>query len=575
MRKVAFRGLFERKLRLALTALAIALGVTLISGTYVFTDTINASFDRIFQATNKGVDASITAREGVSTDNGTTPTLPESLLRTVRSRPDVSVADGAVFDVATVFDAKGDKIGATGSPSFVGSISGYRRFEASVPKQGRLARTRSEATIDASSADRAGLEVGDRIAVQGDAPKTTYTVVGITQIAGVDSFGGSTVVSLVLPEAQRVLGKTGRLDQIQAAGKPGVSPEQLTASLRRVLPASAVVRTGEQQAAKQSRDIRDNLGFLTTALLAFAGISLFVGAFIIFNTFSITVAQRLREFALLRTLGASRGQVLRAVLSEGLFLGLVGSAVGLALGLVTAIGLRALFKAVGVDLPSNGAVVATRTVVVALLVGTLVTVASSVAPALRATRVAPIEALRESAAPTAKGPSRLATLLAALLTLGGVALMCLGLFGHHKSDTAALSLMGGGVAATFLGVALLSPYLVRPLASAVGRPIERMTGITGRLARENTVRQPSRTAVTAAALMIGVALVTFASIFAAGARESIAKAVDDNLTAGLIVQSDDGFSPFGAGALQEVSRLPGVGGVSPVRFSRAEGKGAS
>src|SRR4051794_33832230 len=562
MGKVAFRGLFARKLRLALTALAIALGVTLISGTYVFTDTINASFDRIFQASNKGTDASITAREGVSTDQGTTPTLPQPLLAKVRAQLEVAQADGSVFDIATVFDAKGHKIGATGSPSFVGSVSQLARFRATTVKTGRFPRSSGEAVIDAGSAQREGIRVGDPIAVQAAARKTTFRVVGTVQVAGVDSFGGSTVVDLVLPEAQRVLGKVGRLDQIQTAGRPGVTPVELRAALRRALPPSVVVRTGQQQAAKESRDIRDQLGFLTTALLAFAGISLFVGAFIIFNTFSITVTQRIREFALLRTLGASRAQVLRSVLGEGLALGVLGSLVGLGLGVVTAVGLRALFKAVGVDLPSNGSVIETRTIVVSVLVGTVVTVASSIAPALRATRVAPVEALREGVQSGPETPSRRMAVIATLLTAVGVALMCYGLFGSFKSDTSALSLMGGGVAATFLGVALLSPYLVRPLASAIGRPIEALTGVTGRLARGNTTRQPGRTAVTAAALMIGVALVTFASIFAAGARDSIAKAVDDNLKAGLVVQSDNGFSAFSATALQEATGVPGVAGVS-------------
>jgi putative ABC transport system permease protein len=573
MRKVAFRGLFARKLRLFLTALAIALGVTLIAGTYVFTDTINASFDRIFEASNKHTDASITPREGVTNDQGTRPTVPPSVLAKVRAQPDVAAAQGTVFDIATVFDAKGHKIGATGSPSFVGSVAEIARFRTTTTKQGRFPRTRSEAVIDAASAQREGIRLGDRIAVQGVARKTTYTVVGTAQVAGVDSFGGTTVVDLVLPEAQRVLGKRG-FDQIQAASKPGVTPERLAAALRQALPPAVTVRTGQEQTAKDQRDIRGQLGFLTTALLAFAGISLFVGAFIIFNTFSITVTQRIREFALLRTLGASRGQVMRSVLGEGVALGVLGSAIGLGLGLITAIGLRALFAAIGVELPSSSTVIATRTILVSLVVGTLVTLASSFAPALRATRVPPVEALREGAAPTAKGPSRVTTGLATLLTALGVALMCLGLFGH-RSETAALSLMGGGVAATFLGVALLSPYLVRPIASAIGRPIQRLTGITGRLARENTVRQPGRTAVTAAALMIGVTLVTFASIFAAGARDSIAKAVDQNLTAGLIVQSSDGFSPFSAGALREVAQVPGVGRVSPVRFSLAEGRGPS
>jgi putative ABC transport system permease protein len=573
VRKVALRGLVARKLRLALTALAVALGVTLIAGTYVFTDTINASFDRIFEASYTGTDAVVSPREGVETDTGTEQTLPASLLGDVRARPGVAEAEGALFGAATVFDASGDKLGATGSPSFVSSVSPVDRFQASKPKQGRLPSSPREAAIDASTADREGLGPGDRISVQGDARKTAYRLVGTTQIAGVDSFGGTTVVDLVLPEAQRVLGETGRFHEIQVAADAGTTPDALAGELARALPDSVTVRTGEQQAAKQSRDIRDDLGFLTTALLAFAGISLFVGAFIIFNTFSITVTQRMREFALLRTLGASRAQVMRSVLAEGLVIGIGGSLIGLGLGVVTAIGLRALFKAVGVELPSNESVVATRTVVVALVVGTVVTVASSLAPALRATRVAPVEALTEGAIATPHGPSKVMTALAAVLTAIGVALMCLGLFGSTDSEGAALGLMGGGAAATFLGVALLSPYLIRPLASAVGRPIERLTGVTGRLARGNTVRQPGRTAVTAAALMIGVALVTFASIFAAGARESIAKAVDDNLKAALIVQSEDGFTPFPQAVLREAERVPGVEASSPVRFSRAEAQG--
>src|SRR3954451_5489945 len=573
MTKVVLRGLLSRKLRLALTALAVALGVTLIAGTYVFTDTINASFDRIFVASNKGTDAAITPRQDVTNDGGTTPTLPASILEQVKGQPAVASAEGAIFDEVAVFDAKGKSLGGSGSPSFVSSEAVDPRFRATEAKQGRLPSAPGEAAIDAHTAGRKHVGLGHTIFLQGDAKKAPLKVVGFTQIKGVESFGGTTVVDVQLPVAQRIVGIPGRFDSIQAAARPGTSADALSAQLKRALPPSVTVRTGEQQAAKQSRDIRDNLGFLTTALLDFAGISLFVGAFIIFNTFSITVTQRIREFALLRTLGASRAQVLRSVLGEGVALGVLGSLVGLGLGLVTAVGLRALFKAVGVDLPSNGTVIETRTIGVSVLVGTIVTVASSIAPALRATRVAPVEALREGIQSGPETPSRRMAVIATLLTAVGVALMCYGLFGSFKSDTSALSLMGGGVASTFLGVALLSPYLVRPLASAIGRPIEALTGVTGRLARGNTTRQPGRTAVTAAALMIGVALVTFASIFAAGARDSIAKAVDDNLKAGLVVQSDNGFSAFSATALQEATRVPGVAGVSSVRFSTAKFQG--
>jgi putative ABC transport system permease protein len=338
--------------------------------------------------------------------------------------------------------------------------------------------------------------------------------------------------------------------------------------LHAALPRDVQVRTGAQQAAKQSADIRDNLGFLRVALLAFAGISLFVGAFIIFNTFSITVAQRTREFALLRTLGASRRQVLASVLAEGLAIGVIGAAAGLALGIFVAKGLRALFTAVGADLPSNGTVILSRTIVVSLLVGTLVTLVSSLGPALRATRVPPVAALREGAVlPPGRG-ARFAFPVAVLLTLAGLGLMLGGLFGG-ASDNAALSMTGAGAGLLFLGVALLSPRLVGPIAAVVGAPIERLSGITGRLARANAVRQPGRTAATAAALMIGVALVAFASIFAASARSTIRDAVESGSKAQVIVQNTDGFSGFSPGVARELGRLPGVAVVASLARTQA------
>jgi putative ABC transport system permease protein len=245
------------------------------------------------------------------------------------------------------------------------------------------------------------------------------------------------------------------------------------------------------------------------------------------------------------------------------------------LGIGTAALLRALFKAFGADLPSKGVVIETRTVIVTVLVGTVVSLVASVAPAMRAMRVPPVEALREGVVPMQRGRGRRMAIGAGLLLAVGVGLMCVGLFGSLKSDNAAISFMGGGAALTFLGVALLSPRLVRPLANVIGAPIERATGITGQLARENSVRQPGRTAVTAAALMIGVALVTFASIFAAGAKATINGAIDKNLKSAFVVQNTDGFSPFSPEVLRSVDRVQGVSSVSGVRFSEARVRGVS
>jgi putative ABC transport system permease protein len=572
MARVAFRGLFARKLRLALTTLAVVLGTTLIAGTYVFTDSINNAFDTIFSVSNENVDAAITPHKTIDTsDNGgTQPTLPADLLEQVRRVPGVAAAQGSVFDTGTILGRNGKRISSGGAPNFIGSASELLRFQAATFKEGRAPRTVDEATIDAATANKQHWKLGDKVCAVAIAERKCYTLVGTTQIAGLSSFGGAAVLDLILPEAQRLLGKGSSFDEIQVASKPGVSAQQLKADLRRALPASVDVRTGSEQAAKESKDIRDNLGFLKTFLLAFAFIALFVGAFLIFNTFSITVAQRMREFALLRTLGASRRQVWRAVVSEGLLLGLIGGALGLAIGIGTAALLRELFIAFGADLPSKGNVIAARTVIVTILVGVLVSLLASLSPAIRAMRVPPVEALREGAVPITRARGRRMAIVAGVVLAIGVALMCGGLFGDFKPASAAIALMGSGAALSFLAVALLSPRLVPPLANVIGRPIERVTGITGRLARENSIRQPGRTAVTAAALMIGVALVSFASIFAAGAKATINDAIDANLKSAFVVQNTDGYSPFSPEVLKTVDDVDGVSSVSAVRFSQAK-----
>jgi putative ABC transport system permease protein len=568
MRKVALRGLLARKTRLALTVVAVALGVTLIAGTYVFTDTINASFDKIFQVTNKGTDVAITPNTDISGDDGDAPAIPAATLAKVKSTPGVRIAEGAISDSNAVILGKDGKPITTGAPSLIFSVSTVPQFSATEYPQGKAPSTSGQVAIDKGTADRKHFSVGDSIDVQGVGGKRAYTISGVIKIAGVDSLGGASIAEFTLPEAQRVTGNVGKFDQISVAAQSGTTPAALRARLRAELPPTLDVRTGAQQADKQSKDIRDNLGFLNTALLAFAAIALFVGAFIIFNTFSITVAQRMREFALLRTLGASRAQVLRSVLGEGLLVGLVGSVVGLLLGIGLASGLRALFQAFGIDLPSNGTVIETRTIVVSLVVGTVVTLVSSTFPAVRATRVPPVAALREGAVLPETRAARFITPVSIVVVVLAVALLALGLFGSLSSN-GALAAVGGGAALLFLGVALLSPRLVKPIASTVGWPIERIYGITGRLARENTVRLPSRTAVTAAALMIGVALVTFAAIFAASAKTTVHDAITSGSRADLVLRPSN-FGTFPAQVGPAVAKVPGVQEVSMVRIGQGK-----
>jgi len=354
------------------------------------------------------------------------------------------------------------------------------------------------------------------------------------------------------------------------AAAPGVTPEQLRDRLARVMPRQVQVETGDEAAQRQTDDIEKNLGFFRIALLVFAGVSLFVGAFQIFNTFSITVAQRTREFGMLRTLGASRRQILSSVGIEALVLGLLGAAAGIAGGIGFAFAINELFKAVGIDLPNTGTVIETRTVIVSLIVGVVVTVAAALNPALRATRVTPMAALREAELEDTKKRGRVVTAVAVGLGVIGLVMMLVGLFGGIEDSGSAAGLLGGGAALMLFGVSLFSPRLVRPLASVTGRPLERLRGLTGRLARENAMRKPGRTATTAAALMIGLALIVFVTVFAAGINSSIAKTIDDSFRGEIVVQNTDGFSPIPRDALDVARDVDGVSTVSSITYAAGQ-----
>jgi putative ABC transport system permease protein len=329
-----------------------------------------------------------------------------------------------------------------------------------------------------------------------------------------------------------------------------------------VIPSKYESITGADQAQRAAKEIQDGLGFFSTALLAFAGVALFVGAFLIFNTFSIIVAQRTRELALLRCLGASRRQVLSSVLLEAGLVGLIASAIGLGFGIVIAIGLRAVLGAVGIDLPSTGTVFELRTVIVSLVVGVVITLVSSFMPALRATRVPPVAAMRAEAATPPSRSIRRRSIIGSLVTLVGVGLLVLGLFRDIDNRVA---VVGGGAVVIFLGVAILSPLIARPLARWIGWPFARAFRLPGNLARQNAMRNPRRTSATAAALMIGLALVTFAGIFVASAKSSIDSVLDRTVSADYIAttESFQGFSPEVA---KRLAALPDLEAVTSSRY---------
>jgi len=563
--KVALRGIAARKMRAFTTWLAIFLGVALVAGTYVLTDTINKSFSDIFSESLKGTDVAISARQDIESDEVGPPSFPARLLERVRPVDGVDAAAGSVFAGGRFIDAKGDPIGNSFAPNFIASLL-PERFETLDYVQGRKPRSATEASIDTQTADTGDLKLGDTLRLAGAHEARRYEIVGLTKL-GDTSFGGAGIAEVTLPEAQRVTDREGQFDQISVAAADGVSPEELRDRIARVMPRQVQVETGEEAAQRQSDDIAEGLGFLRIALLVFAGVSLFVGAFQIFNTFSITVAQRTREFGMLRTLGASRRQILATVGIEALVLGLLGSAVGLAGGVGFAFGINELFKAVGIDLPNTGTVVALRTVIVSLIVGVVVTVVAALVPALRATRITPMAALREAELQDTKRRGRVVTAVALVVGVAGLAMMLGGLFGGIEDSGTAAGLLGGGAALMLFGVSLFSPRLVRPLASITGRPMERLRGITGRLARENAMRKPGRTATTAAALMIGLALVVFVTIFAAGLKTSVAKTIDETFRGEIVLQNSDGFSPIPRGAIDRARHVDGVSTVSSITYA--------
>jgi putative ABC transport system permease protein len=559
---LGLKSLWARRVRALTTTFAVVIGVAFMAGSYILTDTIFAAFDEIFEESLKGTSVVVTSEDLVKQETGEVPTISASLLPKVERTPGVEEAAGAIFTLGGFFDEEGDAIGAKFSPKFISSTM-PGQLESLDYVEGEPPRGPGEASLDEAAAKDAGLAIGDTITIVGRVPAQEYRLVGLTRLGGA-SFGGASIAQLTLAEAQRITGKEGQFDQISVAAADGVSPGLLKRRIEGEMPAGVRVETAQENSERGSDEIREDLGFLETMLLVFAFVAIFVGAFLIFNTFSITVAQRITEFGMLRTLGASRGQILRSVVSEATVIGLLGALVGIAGGFLIAILLKALFQAIGVDLPTTDLVLNSRTVIVSLLVGVLVSVGSSLIPALRSTRVPPIAALHAEIAVPSKRRRLLNALLAALLGVVGMGMIVAGLFGGADGDAAA-GLMGVGAVLFVIAVSLFSPALVRPLAALAGAPMERLRRLTGRLARENAQRNPGRTAITAAALMIGLALVAFVTIFAAGLKDSISNAVDDTFQGDLVIQNTDGFSPIPPAAAKAAEREPGVELVASLR----------
>jgi putative ABC transport system permease protein len=581
MIRVALRGLLARKLRTALTAFAIVLGVAMMSGAYVLTDTIDKAFGSIFAESYAGTDAVVSGRSpGISFmgEQAQAPPIPAGTLDRVRDIDGVEAATGMVVDDRTkLLGPGGDSISSSSAPSLAFGIdAAYERFNPLNLVRGRWPDGPGELAIDERVAGDERLAVGDRVGVAALGPARRFEIVGIARYGDLSSIGGATFAIFDVQTAQSVLGKEGELDAVQAAAEPGIGAEELTRRIAAELGPSVTVRSGSAQASEDSDEIATITSIFRYFLLTFAGVALFVGAFVIFNTLSITVAQRTREFATLRTIGASRRQVLGSVIVEALAIGLLASAIGLFAGLGLAVGLNELFRALDLDLPQTETVFATRTIVVSLVLGTLITVVAGLAPAVRATRVPPIAAVREGATLPPSALSRFSPFIAAATVVLAVLALSYGLLADEARTGDRLILIGIGVLALFVGVALLSSRLVVPLARVVGWPARRVGGAAGLLAEGNAMRNPGRTAATAAALMIGIALVTFVGVIAQGIRVSNSAAIERQIQADLIVTSQDGYSEFPAEAGVAAAGIDGTELVTDVRQDLAEidGSGA-
>ena len=569
MWRVTLRGLFAHKVRYALTALAVLLGVAFMAGTFVFTDTIKHTFDGLFNDVYRNTSAVVRAKQpftpGANFSNQRR-LIDADLVTKVWQVPGVTDISVGVEGYAQLVGRDGDAIGnpAAGAPTLGEAwTSGADRMEPYRFAEGRPPRTHNEVAIDKHSADVGNLEVGDRVTVLTKRQPREYTITGIVRWGTADSPLGASITLFDLATAERVLAEPGRADEIDVAAAPGVSQEQMADRLRAALgnPRLEVV-TATKVTQEGQTSIHQALAFFDAFLLVFAGIALFVGSFLIFNTFSIVVAQRMRELALLRAVGASRAQVIVSVLGESLLVGLVASAAGLGVGVGLAVGLKALLAAFGFAIPSSGLLVTFRTVLASIVVGVTISLAAALMPAWKAGRIAPVAAMRDVEVGGETRKVRRSVCGAALLAVGA-GLLLVGLFAGVPHP---MTYVGAGAATFFVGIAVAGPLIARPLCRVIGAPLSWRR--TGRLARNNAMRNPKRTAASAAALTIGVALVAVISVMAASTKSSIASVVDSSMRADFVVTGagqPGGMSGFSPTLARRLEALPEVASATGIR----------
>lgn len=570
------KGLIAHKLRLFATALAVTLGVAFMSGTLVLTDTVNKTFDDLWGNIYENTDVVIRGEavfDGGAFVGVQRGRVDESLLPKLRDVPGVADVSGGVFGYARIVGSDGEALGnpATGAPTLGVEWSESGKLNPFTLVDGRAPSADDEIVIDAHSADVGKLSVGDSTTVLVQGPPQRVRISGIARFGSVDSPGGATMAMFRTTVAQRLIAEPGKFDTVSLVAEPGVTQRELRAAVAPVLPRGVEAITGAVLTKETQDDTREALSFFRTFMLVFAVVALLVGAFMIFNTFSITVAQRTRESGLLRALGASRRQLMASVLIEAFAVGLVASVLGLFAGLGVAAGLKQLLTAVGMDVPGDGVVFKASTVVISMGAGIAVTVLAAVSPARKAAKVSPIAAMQQGlVGSTGYGSKQRIFVGSALLVLGMAALLT-GLFGSVDN---AVAVVGLGALLVFFGVSVLGRTVALPLSRFIGSPLPRLRGITGEIARENAMRNPKRTAASASALMIGVGLVGFITIFVSSATASQDKAIDDSFTGDIVVNSGGGLmGGVDPGLAKELNLLPEVAYATGLRqgFASVDG----
>ncbi len=562
------RGMVAHKMRLILTTLSIALGVAFLAGTLILTDTMQLAFNQLFGKIGSGTDAVVRQEAAFSQSNGVgldRAPIASSVLDQVRSVPGVGAAEGSVTGYALLTDTKGKAVLTDGGAPTQGyNLPDDVKLRGDVKlRTGRAPHGPSEVAIDATSAEKHHIGLGSSIKILFRGSTQPFTVVGTVGFGGEKNLGGTTSAYFDTATAQQVLSSPDSFDAINVRAADGVTDAALAQRLNAVVPKGAEAVTGAHVAKENADAVNKDLKFVSVLFLVFACVALFVGSFIIWNTFTMIVTQRSREIALMRAVGATRRQVMRSLLSEALVLGVGSSAIGIALGIGVAKGLNLLMSTLGFSLPSTSTQIVPRTIWVSILVGTVVTVAAALVPARRATKVLPIEALRE-ATPGSRPPSKKRLVIGAILLAGGVAAVLSALYGDANPK-----LLGFGVPAVLVAVITLAPVAARPLAQVIGWPL-RVFGSPGELARQNAMRNPRRTASTATALMIGLTLVVGMGVFAASLKASFSDILSDSTHADLyLARASTGAEGFSPQATKEVAAVPGVRAASATAWGQA------